>query len=244
MLAYHRQTHYKMKRLFYSLSPLVFLTLMACNSSVSGKIENRDGYCKAKNNSKNIYLVNTSKNKPFSYTVRKTTIIGDSITGYQTFAIELLPGDEINLGCSEEVVTNRYKEIPLVVKVDKVFYLMPYPNSTKRKYYCFKDSSLLKYDFSYSFTDGTEIFSKIEMNKYAIEEVHKSILEIFTRENFYLALKEIDITIENEETLHKNELFAKLKVRDPSLKLPDLVIHYQYEVTGEFQLKNISTTKE
>ena len=59
--------------------------LFSCGTSMKGKIEERNG---------KIYLINTSQNKAYQFTVKKTSVVNDSIAADNTLLILLAPGDE------------------------------------------------------------------------------------------------------------------------------------------------------
>lgn len=64
-----------------------------CNTkSLEGKIETRGN---------ELYLINTSIDKAYQFTIRKATKINDSLIGYETEIIELFPGDEKYLDVKE-----------------------------------------------------------------------------------------------------------------------------------------------
>ncbi len=64
--------------------------LVSCNKGLDGKIEKRG-------NGK-IYLINTSENNAFKFTVKTTSVTNDSIMNYKTDIVELAPGDEKYIG--------------------------------------------------------------------------------------------------------------------------------------------------
>lgn len=103
-----------MKRLFGALS---IILLISCGNSINGKIENRvdngDCYYYDQNTYKipetrSSYLINTSSNKTFEFTIKETETINDTIINYSTFKMKLSPGDERRISCTKFLVNELY----------------------------------------------------------------------------------------------------------------------------------------
>lgn len=93
--------HFNLK--FWDLSLLCILLFPSCNS-LDGKIEIR---------AKKVYLVNSSTNKKFEFTIKETKIKNDSSFNYATQIIKLAPGNEELLGMIDSTTEIKY---PLLKK--------------------------------------------------------------------------------------------------------------------------------
>ena len=93
-----------MKSLYALLIATVLLC--SCGNKLKGKIENRDG---------KIYVVNTSSDKAYQFTIKGVSKTNDSISEYGSFTVQLAPGDEKFIG--NEVVLSDI-EYP-VIKQEK-----------------------------------------------------------------------------------------------------------------------------
>ncbi len=65
-------------------------------SNLNGKIETRE--------SNKVYIVNTSENNAFKFTLKTVSVTDDSIRNYRTDIIELAPGDEKYIGVTNELI--------------------------------------------------------------------------------------------------------------------------------------------
>ena len=107
-----------MRGVFIFLIFLFFAT--SCKDVVDGRIEMRKAKSDCGSNSRSFYLINSSPSKELLFTVKKTTIINDSIYLYSSDQYRVDPGDEKFLGCEFEYGNEKYKEVNIVVKIDSI----------------------------------------------------------------------------------------------------------------------------
>jgi len=89
--------------LFFSTA-LVFCSCKGLN----GRIDIRGNGCDDVPDSKQVYLVNTSKTQKYEFTVKSIETINDTLTTYSTQIITLAPGDEEYLGCDLYYYEKKY----------------------------------------------------------------------------------------------------------------------------------------
>jgi len=75
-----------MSKFYVIIATILFIS---CKNKFNGKIENRDN---------SFYLVNTSSDQAFQFTIKATETKDDTVKNYSTSLIELQPGEEKFLG--------------------------------------------------------------------------------------------------------------------------------------------------
>jgi hypothetical protein len=138
-----------MKRNYYPYVILIF-TLFSCGNTLKGKVEYRtdDKSCygygsdvdflsihekmdKA-TDAKSAYIVNTSSENSYEFTIKESMVTNDKIINYTTTKIILSPGDEKWIGCTKYITGDKYytKEI-----TDTTYFLRwkkPLPVTSKK----------------------------------------------------------------------------------------------------------------
>lgn len=105
--------YYTIPTMYKYLIPVAILLLfISCNKGLDGKIETRSG--------DKMYLVNTSPEKPFKFTIKTTEIANDSTNEYYTAIIELAPGDEKYLGTAKAPTTELSRDEVIGEKRDNI----------------------------------------------------------------------------------------------------------------------------
>lgn len=203
-----------MKYLFIILLPILY----SCNK-LDGKIETR--------NKGKVYLVNASTTQTFKFTVKTTSITNDSIYNYQTKIIELAPGDEVFLGNKYEVSQIEYPD-----KNITIFQTYPVDISLPKGATLLNGDVLLppppkkKYDFS--------SFDK------AIKK-NKSREDIAFKNAFEKSLEDNDTIINGE---HLKYTYSTIIIKDTLHPYPINRYKYNYEVTGQVEIKLKADTKK
>lgn len=94
-----------MKDLFTNFKIIhVFLLLIICLHC--GSCTRFEGVIEIRQ--KDVYLVNSSSTKGFSFTIKQTEIIDDSVYNYSTDIMDLAPGDEKRLGVTDSMSLQTY----------------------------------------------------------------------------------------------------------------------------------------
>lgn len=112
----------------FTLVFCTFLIILSCNEvNLKGKIDIRkDGNFVNENDFRSIYLINTSIDKSYEFTIKGTKIINDSSYSYETFKKSLSPGDEVKIGNN-----HWFEKIEYLKKVDYLilpddYKILPY----------------------------------------------------------------------------------------------------------------------
>jgi len=229
-----------LKYLFFSL--LIFH--ISCNSSLDGKIEKRQRKCGKVEESHSVYLVNASSNKKLRFTIKKTETINDTIINYVTFQEELEPGDEYELGCDKIIGESKFKSLNLALQFDTIIHVKN-QYSGETKYYCTKDTSLLKYSFDYEVIfDDKHIVDKSWLKQSLLENKQISLKEFLPESKLFIGIKDNILTMNENLTRQNGKLTATLNCIDLNSKLKSDIYKYKFEVTGQIESTDKKSKKD
>jgi hypothetical protein len=140
------------------------ITFYSCKD-IKGVIEERQKGCADLNDSKKVYLVNTSTSTKYTFTVKTTDRINNSIIQYSTKKITLAPGDETELGCTLYFTDHKYstsEKINIIKTVDDL------PDLNVNKNVIFSDTFIERKNMKYAKIISVDSCNLISQNKHSV----------------------------------------------------------------------------
>ena len=215
-----------------ALKYLLFITLIilfSCTSKVA-KIELRKNvhfpqqisqenmnldFLEESKNSKKAYLVNTSLNNTYEFTIREISTIDDTLVEYQTNKLTLSPGDEELIGGTKYLLGSKYA---MSIVPDTIF---TDTNLKEENVYEYKKSKFTEKQVATAADKKNLSFSEYII-KYNIRNI---------------SLNEKLI----KKIIKKEILDIKTKILiDSSKELRRKTVEKKYECTGEILIKNLT----